>query len=222
WLNIFNKGCFNEDAFKISVREDLKAIRTRDPACRSYCHALLHYTGFHALQAYRAANYMWTNDQHVMAYTLQSRMSEVYGADIHPAATIGKGVFIDHCTGVVIGETAVVGDRVSIMQGVTLGGTGKNIGDRHPKVGQGVLLSAGASVLGNIRVGKGSMIAAGSLVLKPVKPHKIMAGNPAKEVGQTFGSVPALSMKQEVKRTFCDEWEAAVAASVNKREMRTK
>jgi serine O-acetyltransferase len=136
----------------------------------------------------------------LLALTLQARISTVFAVDLHPAAKLGKGILIDHGTGVVIGETAVVGDNVSILQGVTLGGTGKDVGDRHPKIGRNVLIGAHSTILGNIKIGKGAMIAAGSLVLKPVAPHTAVAGAPAREVGRASTAAPALDMKQELEQ----------------------
>ena len=158
------------------------------------------------MQGYRIAHALWRRGQTLLACALQSRISEVFAVDIHPAARIGRGILLDHGTGVVIGETAVVGDRVSILQGVTLGGTGKETGDRHPKIGEGVLIGAHATILGNIVVGEGAMIAAGSLVLNPVGAHVMVAGAPAKEVGRAAERFPALTMRQE---EFCAEMDAA-------------
>ena len=160
------------------------------------------------MQGYRIAHALWQRGQRLLACALQSRISEVFAVDIHPAARIGRGILLDHGTGVVIGETAVVGDRVSILQGVTLGGTGKETGDRHPKIGEGVLIGAHATVLGNITVGEGAMIAAGSLVLKPVGAHAMVAGAPAKEVGRVAERFPALTMRQE---ELCAELDAQAA-----------
>lgn len=166
-----------------AVRADIKAVKDRDPACLSYCHCILNYKGFQACQAYRIFHHLWGKGQRLLACTLQSRVSEVYAVDIHPAARIGKGVLFDHATGVVIGETAVVGDNVAILHGVTLGGTGKTGGDRHPKIGDGVLIGAGASVIGNIKVGAGAKIGAGAVVLMEVPPRTTAVGCPARLVG---------------------------------------
>lgn len=174
---------------------DLWAIRERDPACASYSQALLYFKGYHAIQAHRIAHYLWHCKRRVMAVALQSKVSEVFAVDIHPAATIGKGVLLDHGTGIVIGETAEVGNNVSILQNVTLGGTGKQTGDRHPKVSDNVLIGASATILGSIQIGRGAQVAAGSLVLKPVPPKTMVAGSPAKEVGQVKGN-PARNMEQ--------------------------
>ncbi|GMH44847.1 hypothetical protein BSKO_12799 [Bryopsis sp. KO-2023] len=188
---------------------DVEAVRERDPACLSYSSALLYYKGYHALQVHRIAHALWNRGQKFLALTLQSRLSEVFAVDIHPAATIGKGVLIDHGTGVVIGETAVLGKNCSILQNVTLGGTGKEVGDRHPKIQENVLIGASATILGNIIVGKGAQVAAGSLVLKPVPPHTMVAGSPAKEVGKVSGN-PALKMEhwsKVVDDPYLDLWQ---------------
>ena len=202
-MEIFNSVLFADDDEGVFVRSalraDIRAIRDRDPACASYVHALLYLKGFHALQAHRIQHALWNRGQKLLALTLQARISTVFAVDCHPAARLGKGILIDHGTGVVIGETAVVGDNVSILQGVTLGGTGKDVGDRHPKIGKNVLIGAHSTILGNIKIGKGAMIAAGSLVLKPVAPHVTVAGAPAREVGRASKSrAPALDMKQEL------------------------
>lgn len=181
-----------------ALRADLAAIGERDPAASSSANPFLNHKGFHALQTHRLAHWCWQNGRPALAHWLQSRSSEVHAVDIHPAARVGVGVFIDHGTGVVIGETAVVGDNVSILQGVTLGGTGKDTGDRHPKIGRGVLLSAGAKVLGNIRVGDGAKVGAGSVVLDEVPPHKTVVGVPARVVGTPKAEQPALDMDQHI------------------------
>ena len=176
---------------------DLVAIRERDPTCRRYIDPFLFYKGFAALQGYRVAHWLWHQGRATLALHVQSRISEVFGCDIHPAARIGSGVFIDHATGVVIGETTVVADDVSILQSVTLGGNGKESGDRHPKVERGVLLSVGAKVLGNIRIGEGAKVAAAAVVLHDVPPHTTVAGVPARVVSRlAAGEEPARSMDQ--------------------------
>ena len=170
---------------------DLLAAKQRDPSCRYLSEPLLFFKGFKSLQSHRVANWLWKNSRHTLAHYFQSRSSEVYGVDIHPAATLGKGIMIDHGTGVVIGETSVIEDNVSIFQGVTLGGTGKETGDRHPKVREGVLLSASSTILGNVEIGKNAKIAAGSVVLADVRAGTTVAGVPAKEVSQAEGHIPA-------------------------------
>ncbi len=176
------------------IEADLQAVFERDPACKSYVQPFLFFKGFQALQTYRVANWLWRQGRDTLAFYLQSRMSEVFQVDIHPAATIGSGVFLDHGTGVVIGETAVVGDDVSLLHGVTLGGTGAERGDRHPKIGKGVLLGAGAKVLGNIEIGEYAKIASGSVVLKPVPAHCTAAGVPARLVNCPTCTEPARTM----------------------------
>ncbi len=182
-----------------ATRCDIRAVHERDSACRQgFSVPFLYFKGFHALQAYRVAHWLWTQGRQSLALFFQNRISGEFGVDIHPAARIGCGIMLDHATGVVIGETAVVGDNVSIMQGVTLGGTGKEHGDRHPKVGNGVLLSAGAKVLGNIRIGDCAQVAAGSVVLKDVAPQTVVAGVPAKVVGKSCAQ-PAFEMNHQVE-----------------------
>lgn len=175
---------------------DLHAIRERDPTCRRFLDPFLYYKGLAALEAYRIAHWLWHQGRVTLALNFQSRVSEIFQADIHPAARIGAGVFIDHATGVVIGETAEVADDVSILQSVTLGGNGKERGDRHPKIGPGVLLSVGAKVLGNIKVGQGARVAAAAVVLHDVPPFSTVAGVPAKVIGQSRNQQPAFSMDQ--------------------------
>jgi serine O-acetyltransferase len=173
---------------------DLRAVFERDPACKGYLQPFLFFKGFLALQTQRVANWLWTEGRETLALYLQSRMSELFQVDIHPATRIGRGVFIDHGTGIVIGETAVIGDDVSMLQGVTLGGTGAERGDRHPKIGKGVLLGAGAKVLGNIEIGDYAKVASGSVVLKPVPAGCTAAGVPARLVNCPTTDEPARSM----------------------------
>jgi serine O-acetyltransferase len=182
-----------------AVRADLVAVRERDPASRSYVEPMLYYKGFHALQAYRVTHWLWQEGRESLALYLQNRISEHFGVDIHPAARIGRGVLIDHGTGVVIGETAVVEDDVSMLQGVTLGGTGKEIGDRHPKIRRGVLLGAGSTVLGNIEVGEYSRVGAGAVVLEPAPPHCTVAGVPARVIGCAGCDQPSRAMDHMIK-----------------------
>ena len=177
-----------------TAEADLKAVFERDPACKGYVQPFLFFKGFQALQTQRIAHWLWGQGRETMAFYLQSRMSEIFQVDIHPATRIGSGVFIDHGTGIVIGETAVIGDDVSLLQGVTLGGTGAERGDRHPKIGRGVLLGAGAKVLGNIQIGDYAKVASGSVVLKPVPAHCTAAGVPARLVNCPTGEEPARSM----------------------------
>lgn len=176
------------------AEEDLKAVFERDPACKGYVQPFLFFKGFQALQTQRVAHWLWSQGRETMAFYLQSRMSELFQVDIHPATRIGRGVFVDHGTGIVIGETAVIGDEVSMLQGVTLGGTGAERGDRHPKIGKGVLLGAGAKVLGNIVIGDYAKVASGSVVLKPVPKGCTAAGVPARLVNCPTCEEPARSM----------------------------
>ena len=178
------------------VRADIQAVFDRDPACSRFIEPILYFKGFHAIQTHRLANWLWRQGREDFALYLQSRASEVFQVDTHPAVPMGRGVFFDHGTGIVIGATAVIEDDVSILQGVTLGGTGKETGDRHPKIRRGVLIGAGANILGNIEVGHCARVAAGSVVLKPVPPRKTVAGVPAKVVGEAPCSEPSRAMDQ--------------------------
>jgi len=184
---------------------DLVAARSRDPACAGFAHCLLNYKGFLAVQAHRVAHVLWAQGRRALALALQSRVAEVFAVDVHPAAKLGKGVLLDHATGVVIGETAVVGDNVSILHHVTLGGTGKAVGDRHPKIGDGVLIGAGATILGNVRIGAGGKIGAGSVVLIDVPPRCTAVGNPARLLGGKKGEhvMPGESMDHT---SFIQQW----------------
>ncbi len=191
------EDAFAEDAsIREAVRVDIAAVFDRDPACNRYIEPVLYFKGFHALQTHRLAHWLWQNGRRDFAYYLQSRASEIFQVDIHPAVSVGCGIFLDHATGLVVGGTAVIEDEVSILQGVTLGGTGKESGDRHPKIRFGVLIGAGAKILGNIEIGACSRIAAGSVVLKPVPEHVTVAGVPAKVVGQAGCAEPSIMMDQ--------------------------
>jgi serine O-acetyltransferase len=187
-----------DPAIGAAAARDMRVVRERDPACTTYLQPFLYFKGYGGLQAYRIAHWLWKQDRHILAYHLQSRVSELFAVDIHPAARIGGGVFIDHAHGIVIGETAVVEDDVSMLHSVTLGGTGKAGGDRHPKIRRGVMIGAGAKVLGNIEVGEGARIAAGSVVLEDVAPRCTVAGIPARPVGGECCEdvIPALEMDQ--------------------------
>jgi len=177
-----------------AARADLAAVFERDPACHRLLQPILYFKGYQSMQCYRVAHWLWQTGQRDLAYFFQMRISEIFGVDIHPAARVGKGIMIDHAHSIVIGETAVVGDNVSMLHSVTLGGTGKEEEDRHPKIGDGVLIGAGAKVLGNILVGHCSRIAAGSVVLQEVPPCKTVAGIPAKIVGEAGCYQPSISM----------------------------
>ncbi|WP_192895642.1 serine O-acetyltransferase [Arsenicitalea aurantiaca] len=180
------------------ARADLAATLERDPACHRAIEPFLYFKGFQAIQTHRFAHALWGAGRRDMALYLQSRASQVFQVDINPAAKFGQGIMLDHGTGFVVGETAVVGDHCSIMQGVTLGGTGKADQDRHPKIGNGVLIGAGAIVLGNIEVGDCARVAAGSVVVKPVPPRVTVAGVPAKVIGEAGCAVPANVMDHVV------------------------
>ncbi|MBV1879648.1 MAG: serine O-acetyltransferase [Pseudomonadales bacterium] len=177
---------------------DIKATRERDPACNSYSTPFLFYKGFQALQIHRIAHWLWHQERHSLAFYLQNQVSTIFGVDLHPAAKIGCGVMFDHASGLVIGETAIIEDDVSILHGVTLGGTGKESGDRHPKVRKGVLIGAGASIIGNLEIGEGAKIGAGSVVMKAVPAHVTVAGVPAKIVGKPDCPFPSCDMKQNL------------------------
>jgi serine O-acetyltransferase len=178
------------------LRVDIQAVYDRDPACTRFLEAILYFKGFHAIQTHRLAHWLMNRGRRDFALYLQSRSSSVFQTDINPAARIGKGIFLDHATGLVVGETAVIGDNVSILHGVTLGGTGKEGSDRHPKIGNGVLIGAGAKILGNIHIGNCSRVAAGSVVLKEVPSKTTVAGVPARVVGEAGCSEPSRSMDQ--------------------------
>ncbi len=182
-----------------AIEADLLAVRERDPACTTYLHALLNLKGFHALQTHRIAHALWSAGRFEIASWLSNLASLVFGPDIHPAARIGSSIMLDHGSGIVIGETAVIEDEVSILQNVTLGGTGKETGDRHPKIRHGVMIGAGAKILGNIEIGAFSKIAAGSVVLKPVPAHCTVAGVPAAVVRIHHNDeIPAETMDQNI------------------------
>tara|TARA_Y100000588_G_scaffold24440_1_gene24471 strand:+ start:1033 stop:1842 length:810 start_codon:yes stop_codon:yes gene_type:complete len=189
------RDAFLDDAEALDkVCSDVRAVRERDPACRDFLSPFLYFKGFQALAGFRAANYLWRQDRRELAQYLQSLIAAVYAVDVHPAAKVGKGILLDHATGFVAGETTVIEDNVSILHEVTLGGTGKERGDRHPKIRSGVLIGAGAKILGNVEIGEGARIGAGSVVLKDVPPHVSVAGVPAKEIGRVQEASPALGM----------------------------
>lgn len=183
----------------VSIRRDIEAAFQRDAACKHYLMPLIYFKGFQALQLYRISHWLWKNQRFSFALFMQNNISERFAVDIHPAARLGNGIMIDHATGLVIGETAIVGNDVSILHSVTLGGSGCQKGDRHPKIGNGVLLAAGAKVLGNISVGEGVKVGAGSLVLESVPDHVTVAGVPAKIVGTPAEENPALEMDQYIE-----------------------
>ena len=184
----------------ISATKDLRATVLRDPACTSYLEPLLLFKGFQGLQAYRVAHVLWEEHRHFPAKMIQNIISRKFGMDIHPAAKIGHGLLVDHATNIVIGETATVGNNVSFLHGVTLGGTGNEIGDRHPKIGNGVMLGAHAQLLGNIHIGDGAKIGAGAVVLCDVPAHTTYAGVPAVQVGHPHDDMPSFNMQQDFTR----------------------
>jgi len=198
--SVMNEAFMKDPDIIVAMENDLIAVRQRDPAVRYLSTALLYFKGFQALQSYRVAHWLWQQDRTSLALYLQSLISQVFTVDIHPAARIGSGVLIDHATGIVIGETCILADNISIMQGVTLGGTGKDSGDRHPKICSGVLISTGAIVLGNVTIGTGAKIAAGSVVLSDVESHTTVAGIPAVKVGKPRDAAPALDMNHDLNQ----------------------
>ena len=204
-VQTYREALANDPSVGDSFRADIIAVADRDPACTRLMEPVLYFKGFHAIQTHRLAHWLWNQGRKDFALYLQSRSSSVFQTDINPAARIGKGIFIDHATGLVVGETAVIEDDVSILHGVTLGGTGKAGGDRHPKIRYGVLIGAGAKILGNIEVGHCSKIAAGSVVLSPVPHNKTVAGVPARVVGETGCDQPSRQMDQLLPSQSMDQ-----------------
>ncbi len=196
--DLFEEVFVNDPRIPHIIRADLSAVHERDPACHNFLDPLIFFKGFHAIQGYRAAHHLWKNGRHALAKFLQSRISACLSLDIHPAARIGRGIMIDHGHAIVIGETAVLGDDCSLLHGVTLGGTGKETGQRHPTIENGVLIGAGAKILGDIRVGHCSKVASGSVVLRDVPPNSTVAGIPAKIVGTSPCAEPARAMDQDI------------------------
>jgi serine O-acetyltransferase len=199
----FNEVLATTPELAATFRADLAAVRDRDPACTRFVEPLLYFKGFHALVTHRFAHALWQSGRRDLALYLQSQASQIMAVDIHPAARFGNGIMLDHATGFVVGETAVVGDNCSFLHGVTLGGSGKETGDRHPKIGDNVLIGAGASILGNIRVGNCSRVAAGSVVLNEVPPMTTVAGVPAKVIGPAGCPEPARAMNQGLRPGDC-------------------
>jgi serine O-acetyltransferase len=202
----YTRALRSDPALGAAFRADIAAFIERDPACGRLIEPLLFYKGFHALEAHRLAHVLWCDGKRDFALYLQSRSSDAFQTDIHPAARFGQGVFLDHATGFVVGETAVVEDDVSILQGVTLGGSGKASGDRHPKVRRGVLIGAGAKILGNIEIGHCSRVAAGSVVLQSVPPNSTVAGVPARVIGPAGCAEPARDMDQILRDLAYDSF----------------
>jgi serine O-acetyltransferase len=195
-LSVIAQVFSNNQSVVEHAADDLKAIKERDPSNADILTPFLYFKGFVALQGQRVANWLWNHDRLHLARHIQSRISEVFGVDIHPAARMGKSIMLDHGSGLVIGETAVVEDDVSILQNVTLGGTGKERGDRHPKVRRGALIGAGAKILGNIEIGVGAKVGAGSVVVNAVAPYTSVAGIPAKPIGRPHSTLPGITMDQ--------------------------
>ena len=195
-LQAFHRAAADDPAIGAGLRADISCVLDRDPACSRLIEPFLYFKGFHALQAHRLTHWLWVSGEFDFALYLQSRSSEVFQTDIHPAARIGRGIFLDHATGLVVGATTVIEDDVSLLQDVTLGGTGKESGDRHPKVRRGAMIGAGAKILGNIEVGEYARVAAGSVVLAPVPPRTTVAGIPARVVSVATPDRPACCMDQ--------------------------
>lgn len=197
-MEIFLDALDSDAGIIDAVCHDIQAVKSRDPACPGYSIPMLFFKGFQALQAYRVGHWLWNHERKVLALALQSKISLAFAVDIHPGAKIGKGILLDHATGIVVGETAVIGDNVSILHQVTLGGSGKETGDRHPKIADGVLLGAGAIVVGNIGIGEGAKVGAGSVVLADVPGHTTAVGVPAEVIGRPRCDQPALEMNHLV------------------------
>jgi serine O-acetyltransferase len=209
-IDRFQRALEADPAIGAAFRADLAAVIERDPACTRVIEPLLYFKGFHAIETHRLAHWLWCNDQRDLALYLQSRSSDLFQTDINPAARIGRGIFLDHATGLVVGATAVIEDNVSILQNVTLGGTGKDSADRHPKIRQGVMIGAGAKILGNIEIGSCARIAAGSVVLQPVPPNSTAAGVPAKIVGTAGCDEPARDMNQILSQLAYDSFSYSI------------
>ncbi len=195
---VFEQVMAHEPSIAKAMREDLHAYKDRDPATKYYSRPFLFFKGFHAIQTHRLAHHLWQQWRRSLALFLQNRSACLFDVDIHPAATMGSGIMLDHATGLVIGETASVGNNVSMLHGVSLGGSGIRVGQRHPRIEDGVLLAAGAKVLGNVTVGCGAKVAAGSVVLADVPAHATVAGVPAKVVGKLRDSQAAQAMDQQI------------------------
>ena len=191
---VFEDAMADDPGIEQAMRADIRAHRERDPACNKFSMPFLFFKGYHALQSWRIAHWLWLQKRNALALYFQNQISQAFGVDIHPGARIGSGIMIDHATGVVIGETTVIEDDVSMLHSVTLGGSGCMKTDRHPKIRRGVLIGVGAKILGNIEVGEGAKIGAGSVVLDAVAPHTTVAGVPAKPIGRPKGQSPALDM----------------------------
>ncbi len=196
---VFKEALACDSSIGDAMRADIMACKERDAACDKFSTPFLYYKGYQAIQTQRVSHWLWQKGRKSLALYLQNQMSQVFGVDIHPGATLGRGIMIDHATGVVVGETAVIGDDVSMLHSVTLGGSGCQTGNRHPKIGRGVLISAGAKVLGSIEIGEGAKIGAGSLVLTSVPAHTTVAGVPARVVGRPQCECPSLGMDHNLE-----------------------
>jgi len=196
--SVFQQAFDQQPMLLEQMLNDLLAHYTRDAACDQYVIPLLYFKGFHAIQSYRIAHWLWQQQRQPLARYFQHRISELFDVDIHPAAKLGSGIMLDHATGLVVGETSVIEDDVSLLHGVTLGGSGSERCDRHPKIRRGVLISAGAKILGNIDVGTGARIGAGSVVLEDVADYTTVAGVPAKQVGRVSTAMPSLDMNHDI------------------------
>ena len=195
-VQAFHRAISTDPGIVAAMRRDITAVFERDPACARFIEPFLYFKGFHAIQAHRLSHWLWSSGERDFSLYLQSRSSEVFQTDIHPAAHFGQGIFLDHATGLVVGETAVIGDDVSMLHGVTLGGSGKVAGDRHPKISSGVMIGAGAKILGNIVVGENARVAAGSVVLRDVPAHATVAGVPARIMKTETPDHPSETMDQ--------------------------
>ncbi len=202
-VEIFREVFYTDKCVRMRILADLMAIRERDPACESFLQPILYFKGFQAITCHRVAHSLWGIGRKHIAYYLQSLCSEVFAVDIHPAACFGGGILLDHATSFVAGETSVVEDNVSILHEVTLGGTGNELGDRHPKIKSGVLIGAGAKLIGNITIGQCAKIGAGSVVLHDVPEHTTVAGVPAKEIGKASEDQPSSAMNQMLEDCEC-------------------
>lgn len=194
--DVAEQAMINDDSILSAAAADIRAYRERDPSCNDFLVPFLYFKGFHAIQTQRIAHFCWNNGRETLALFLQTRAAGVFAVDIHPAVKIGQGIMLDHATGLVVGETSRIGDNVSILHQVTLGGTGTDSKMRHPQIGDGVLLAAGATLLGAVNIGAGAKVAAGSLVLESVPAHTTVAGVPAKPVGTPSTQEPARDMDQ--------------------------
>ncbi|MCS5595301.1 MAG: serine O-acetyltransferase [Porticoccaceae bacterium] len=187
-----------DSSITVSARLDIMASFERDPACDKHLIPLLYFKGFQAMQLHRVSHWYWSNHRTALALFLQNQVAEVFAVDIHPGARIGSGIMIDHATGLVVGETAIIGDNVSILHSVTLGGSGSGEGDRHPEVGSGVMISAGVKIMGNVKIGDGVKVGAGSLVIESIPPHTTVVGVPARIVGAPLEGSPSFEMNQNL------------------------